>query len=69
MLVLYQYFQARRQKMWMFVCLVLDKRFDNSFSQGISDCHRDNIKGKTYQAMDLPVYGESDSANFVSVEN
>jgi len=27
------------------------------------------MEGKTYLAMDLPVYGEADGANFISLED
>jgi len=53
-----------------FVCLMLDEQFANTFSQDFTlHGHRNNMEEKTYLAMDLPVYGESDSVNFILVED
>jgi len=48
---------------------VLDKLFVNTFFSSFSfrHGHGNNIKEKTYPAMDLPAYGEADGANFISV--
>jgi len=39
---------------------------ENKFS--LCPSHRNNMEEKTYPAMDLPVYGEANGANFISVE-
>jgi len=46
--------------------LVLDNRFKNTF---FSSFRLIGITLKTYPAMDCPVYGEADGANFILVED
>jgi len=52
------------------VCLILDKPFTDFFPFFANNPgHRKNAKGKSYLAVDLPVYKEADRANFVLVKD
>jgi len=61
----------RRPTIQAFVCLMLDKRFAKTFSQVfLHPDYKNNMKEKlSQQWIRRPVYGESDGANFILVED